>query len=385
MSYISIALIGLVLGVATSFVAARRSVKQPVSFNKDCECEFTALILNDPSVFLKIMELKSSDFAFKTYQDTFTKIQTTMYALNYDYSKVDPSNIDNEIIKFREIIEKDESFKKEFNELAEKVLQDNPEVYEKYKLVQTLPQLEENILDKGLTILDLAYDRTLYNGASKIVESTKNSEIPLERAYCKPSLTRNIISGLYGGLTLVLSFVLAQNSPYGESASFFVFLGFGLLAYFTLLWALVDIDTMYLDMYSFGFGFIAIASTALAAGIATGSLSLLLPGVVIAVGGAIIFEIANILYKLLRGRDGIGAGDTLILLASAGAPAALLSSWVIGYYSILFAFILGLIGWVTLFTLGKVSRSTPFAFGPYLAFGWILATMFYLYTQGFTL
>lgn len=392
LTYTILAVLGLFVGLLTSFYSAKRSQRQPVVFNLASENALLNLILKDPTLFLRLGELKPSDFAFPAHVTLYRELQEFYNTLPYfKPSELTEENIDASCAIFLNELENDTnavnslaSIRETFSETL-KIEEANLVKIKKQPALDTALTDKDYALKCASEILSDSQDRTYYNGKSEVVVSNTDPAIPLVRRYIKPSLLRLIASGVYGALVVPLSLFFASNSPYDDSSFVYVFMAFVLLSFFTLLWALVDIDTMYLDMKSFYVGLPLIYVTCLAAGLASNKPSMVLPGLVIAGGGFIVFEVSNFLYKVLRGRDGIGQGDSLILLASAGAPAALFSSWILGYYSMLFAFILGLIGWGFMFILRKVSKDSPFAFGPYLAFGWIVATLFFVYGDGLSL
>lgn len=421
LSYVAFGILGAVSAVLIAVVAARRSAAQPVSFSKETEEKLIALIIKNPSLYIRITEVKPSDFAFPKHSEFYASLRNIYETLDYDYSSLNSDNIELKSVEFSDYITNNSQFIENFNQISEKILEENFNInkfYEesfkerdieeardgKNRIATTVSRIvallkktfinknEENpeprdhdaelILEYGSLVVDDSYDRTIYNGTSVIRFIDSKDNPTLVRVHAPPSKFRLFFSAMYGVLTFPLALILADNSPYGDSAFWFVAASFMLLSLFTLLWAVVDLDTMYLDMKSFNVGFVLISVTSIAAAIAANNLSLLIPGAIIAIVGLLLFEVANFLYRILRGRDGLGSGDTLILLASAGAPAALLGSLLVGYYSIFFAFVLGLIGWFFLFLRNKVSRETPFAFGPYLAFGWIASCLLYLLDKG---
>lgn len=76
-------------------------------------------------------------------------------------------------------------------------------------------------------------------------------------------------------------------------------------------------------------------------------------------------------FKLLTGREGMGYGD-FKLLSAAGAWLG----WMALPYLVLIASILGLVIQGTLMAVSGSSESRPFAFGPYLALGFVILLLF---------
>ena len=146
----------------------------------------------------------------------------------------------------------------------------------------------------------------------------------------------------------------------------------------SVAWAVVDFDTMYLDTPMFWPTTAAAWLLAVLAGGLDQDWRRALAGVAVAVVGALVFEGSNLAYRLVRGRDGMGGGDTLILLATAGVPAAITGAWVLGYYVLIGSMVTAIVGWVVQRAVGRLDRHTPTAFGPYLALGWIIAVAVWL-------
>lgn len=86
-----------------------------------------------------------------------------------------------------------------------------------------------------------------------------------------------------------------------------------------------------------------------------------------AVVGYLVLWALRRLSKLLTGTEGMGQGD-LKLLAMLGAWGG----WQILPATLLMSSLVGVVVGVTLVTLGKINRTTPIPFGPYLACaGWL--------------
>jgi leader peptidase (prepilin peptidase)/N-methyltransferase len=95
-----------------------------------------------------------------------------------------------------------------------------------------------------------------------------------------------------------------------------------------------------------------------------------------------IFEVINLIYKRLRGSDGMGMGDTMIILGTIGVPTAISGAWQMGYRITMLSFLLGIVGWLYNKVKNNATKEEPFAFGPYLAVGWMLAVVTWQLTNG---
>lgn len=141
----------------------------------------------------------------------------------------------------------------------------------------------------------------------------------------------------------------------------------------SVIWALVDFDTLYIDYPTFFSLAPAAWATAVIAALAEGRPGRLLVGVGCALGCAAFFELSNLLFRLLRGMSGMGGGDSLLVLATVGVPAAVTGELWIGYASVIGSLLAAICGWAALAVVRRAGKQTPFALGPYLAIGWIVA------------
>jgi leader peptidase (prepilin peptidase)/N-methyltransferase len=229
------------------------------------------------------------------------------------------------------------------------------------------------LLEAGAHILADFEDRTLLNGVSEIVESDTDPATPLVRRYRRPGLLRVASSGALFATMLAAGARLVELSTATTAGALLGYLTVAVLAAGSLIWALVDWDTFYLDTPSFWPFTIVAWLGAIGTAALESEISRPLAGLAICAGGAVVFVGANLAYLLLRGVNGMGFGDTLILFATAGVPAALTGSWQLGYMAIIGSMLLGIVGWLLLRLAGRVTRESRFAFGPYLAIGWALA------------
>lgn len=234
------------------------------------------------------------------------------------------------------------------------------------------------VVDAGQAVLEAGMDRNRLSGAGLVLptstpDSTDVTRPPLHRVYVPPERGRRLVSSSLAAAAFALAPGLASSSGMTGAALVAATLSVLVLSVLSIVVSLVDLDTFYIDMPVFAAGSAVAWAGAAAAALLDGSPGRLLSGVGVIVVTALLFELGNRLHKLFRGHDGQGFGDTLILIATAGVPAALASSWTLGYYTIMAGMLLGVAGWVVGAARGRLTRSTPFAFGPYLSSGWVLA------------
>ena len=366
MPHLMIALIaGVLAALPLAWFAARRSVHQPVAFNLDAERCVLATVALDPYEYMRLTELRPEMFALDAHRSTWATLTEQLSVLPLLAPTTSRPDADLSIANERER-------KSLTEETAGVVL----EAVVAMLGVEALSELRagdvDELLEAGAYILADFEDRTLLNGVSEIVPSHDDPERPLMRRFRRPGLLRVASSGVLLSVMLAAGFRLVELTATTVAGRSFAYVSVVVLACGALLWALVDWDTFYLDTPTF-WPLTALAwAAAAAAAFADGEPSRVLAGVAICVGGAIVFVGSNLVYFLIRGVNGMGFGDTLILFATAGVPTALSGSWQLGYMSIIGSMLLGIIGWLLLRAAGRVTRESRFAFGPYLAIGWAI-------------
>lgn len=376
-------LLGLILGPSIAKYSAKRTVAQPVMIELEAEKGVLQGVLRDPQAFVFISEIKPVHFVNKdnaalwgaikqVYKDVEVPLPTESEEVFVEAYKAAPTTLIEEL-------EKNHS---EVYSHAETLLADEAEspegssivVDKKKKGLFTNSQLA--LLEAADKVHAAGLDREVFAGTATLSPGGEGETL-LVRRYQAPSRARTIFSSLLLGAIGALSPVLAASvMPQGELSWLLASAALFVLGVYSLIWALVDFDTMYIDFRSFFIGAgVAWGLTILSAW-AAGDMGRLLDGVWIILGTTFVFEAGNFLYSKLRGQSGMGFGDTIFVVATAGIPAAISGSWVLGYYTVLLAMVCGIIGWVIFRLRGKITLNTPFAFGPYLALGWIVAFTF---------
>lgn len=134
--------------------------------------------------------------------------------------------------------------------------------------------------------------------------------------------------------------------------------------------ALVDHDTQYIDTRTYTVTLLAAGALTVAAAVAGGDLGRLLPAAAVGAVTVAVFEGTNAVYTRQRGTAGLGFGDTLLVALTVALPAALSGSWVVGYVSVMVALLTAAAGWGLGQRAGRLTRESPFAFGPFLLAAW---------------
>lgn len=236
----------------------------------------------------------------------------------------------------------------------------------------------EELVAQASLVYNAGVDRHEYAGSARI-ERTGESRRPFRRIPSRPTPLRLLITTiLLGAGGLVAGSVASHTAVSGGDtlvqagiAAALVLLTIG-----SVIWTLVDLETMYVDMASFYAFAGASWAVTLAAASLKGAFVQALTGLLAVAGIVVFIEIVNQAYRRIRGRHGMGMGDYLLVLATIGVPVAITGSVMLGQIILIVSLLAGIVGWVfTRLTRPGFTRETPYAFGPYLACGWILGLL----------
>jgi prepilin signal peptidase PulO-like enzyme (type II secretory pathway) len=369
-SFILAGAAGLILGTPLVKLAAKRSTYQPIGVASEAERCLIATVMRDPYQYLRLTLLTPDMFAHRQHRE----IWATFDSLLTDAKEGAKSAIDSKDEKKLEALIVEMRLVNTVTPATVELIRERTLLHFSTDEIEGVAaRNEEELLDAGMLVLDAYDDRTRLNGASQIVETPEGSLTPLERVHTHAGIGRAVIGSLLLAVMFIVGAFTANVATSSKYGMLLAVSSFAVLSVGSLLWAFVDWDTFYLDTPSFWILGSISWVFAVAAAFADGDPKRVLAGLSIAVGGALVLEAANLAFKLLRGQDGMGGGDTLILLATAGVPAALTGSWQLGYLCVMGSMVLGVLGWVVLRLSGRITRESPFAFGPYLALGWALS------------
>lgn len=220
-------------------------------------------------------------------------------------------------------------------------------------------------------VVALHEERTLYPGA--VVWEEHDDELnSLRRVVRKPTMMRYVVhaSACGGGVTTSL---LLANGVDRVGGSAWGALALILLVCGGVVIASVDHDTLFLDtptlVVTGGGAWIA----AYLCATARHSSADLRAGVVVAVAWAVVFVAMNAMYRLVRGITGMGFGDVLITLATAGVPSVVGGDPLIGFAGVVAAMFVALLWHVPKLLGGSIGKRDAFALGPFLFVGWFVS------------
>lgn len=334
-----------VAGAAVTVLAARRSVAQPVALADDAEVTFLAHILATPATIALCGLLDGDHFASPRHAALWRELRTHAAITFHDDEPAARAQMVS--------VPADLAGRCTDRDLVADLLRRGA-------------CSESEALDAGMRILEAGDDRLVFGSqAAGELRPGGPGEATLVRTYRRPGPGRVTVGALLG----LCGAAAAAHADVSALAT----LSLGVLLLGSIVWALVDFDTLYVDyptMAIFGGG--AWALGALDAVLA-GEPGRIMIGVLGAAAVAGSFELANYAFKKVRGIDGLGGGDAVIVLATVGVPALVTGSGWVAYASTLSALLLAIAGWVVLRVRRGATAHTPFALGPYLALGWIVA------------
>lgn len=165
---------------------------------------------------------------------------------------------------------------------------------------------------------------------------------------------------------------LAWSAWPGPSGPFlFALAALMMLAAACFVLALVDLDTLRADtatvMVGVGGGWLL----AVAAAIVGGHIGRVVVAAAVTVAVVAYLEATTWLYRRLRGREGLGFGDTLVTVGTVGVPAALTGSPTVAFVALLGGLTAVAVGHVAAMLQGRASDVAAPAV-PALASGWIV-------------
>jgi hypothetical protein len=358
---------GAIIGPALALVAAKRATRQPVDFDIAAEQDLLRWIIHSPADIVRVQDLEAEHFASTDHVTLWNTIRTFCAAV----PRVD--------------IDADEITIAEAGSFAPKDLHQLLTSQHPHLLAAFDNAVErERGMQAAQYIYDTGRDRIMYPGNSPIVRGDVG-EAPLVRRYVAPRIGRHLIAALLTAAAGAISPLLAAQLwptglPYLLALAALVCLTVG-----SVIWALVDQDTMMIDLETF-FPLAGVAWVlTLIADIVGGEPLRALSGFLLSLGIAAFFLIINRLYRRFKQAttgvavDGMGGGDSWLVIATAGVPAALAGEANLWYLCAMSGMVAAITVWLVRWpTPWRISRTTPFAFGPYLALGWILGSWAYI-------
>lgn len=373
-------LLAVVLALCSPLVIAlarRRVVAQPLDVHLDEERRVVTHILGSPGMYVYVHQLRGGHFVDNDLGVIWSRIAEACEGISLPETPADARAAYALLETFESVVPAD------IVERVGRTLERDGDIAAGRALRELLATSDRETLTREELVADASkiynagVDRGEYAGSARI-ERTGDPLRPLRRVASRTSPLRAAISVI----TLAVGGYVAERVAVGEAdgaARLAIAAAIVLLTIGSVIWTLVDLETMYVDTASF----YALAGASwlgvFAAAFLQGTLRPALTGLLV-VGGIVGFiEVVNQVYRRIRGRDGMGMGDYLLVLATIGVPVGVTGNLLLGQVILIVSLLSGVIGWVfTRLTRPGFTRETPYAFGPYLACGWLLGTLVWM-------
>lgn len=371
-------LLGVLLAVCTPLVlmvARRRVVAQPLETHLDAERSVLTHVLTTPGTYVYVHQLRGEHFVDQQLGSIWSLIAAETVGVAI------PTTPSEEHAAYELLANVESSVP---TDLAERVLTrlktagDTGTVAMLRELAGGTTVLSrEELVAAASKVYNAGVDRGEYAGSARI-ERTGDPLRPLRRIASRTSALRAAVSLVILATGGYLAERLAVLQGEG-AARVAIAVAISLLTIGSVIWTLVDLETMYIDSASFyvlaGASWAAVAVAALL----QENLNRALTGLLV-VGGMVGFiEVVNRVYRRIRGRDGMGMGDYLLVLATIGVPVGITGNLLLGQVILIASLLAGIVGWgFARLTRPGFTRETPYAFGPYLASGWLLGVLVWM-------
>lgn len=347
-------------------IARTRALAQPLLAHPDAEREVISALLQTPSLYVYIHQLRGAHFT----DEGLGEIWTAISARN---SIVAVPDVDNNKQAMR-ILEGLEELVP--TDLDAHLRESNLSVQARASLsnvpTATGKSTPGRVIEQASLVFNAGEDRLEYAGNSH-VELTGDPQKPLRRVLGATTMGRKLIVAVMLAVGGVVSLAVGAGRS-TDASGWLITAALLVLTIGSVIWALVDQDTMYIDLPTFYIFTAGSWLLAILAGLLGEGLSVPLRGLVVSVVVVLFIEVINQIFRRVRGQDGMGGGDYLLIVATIGVPVAVTGDWVLGQWVLILSLLAGIVGWVTArLTKPGFSKASPYAFGPYLASGWLIA------------
>lgn len=346
-----VASIGVILGVMAVRFAQKRNQAQPVESDVAAENKVLEFLEKDPAQYARAMgEMREVDYTNPSRRARYAAV-VSLYMRSTEEAGL-------ERIKDASSRQDEEALQREMQHVRARA-----------GGVELAADEVREYLRLGETVLSMAAGREQNTERSRI-EETGDDRRPHRRIESEVRLGRLVLGGIFGGIGSLLGYAVA-SATFDGPARWAAIVAMILVSTGGIAIGAVDLDTFYLDTLMFwvwaGSSWTAIVVAAWIEGRYDG----VVIGLGSALGVAASFEIVARVWGKLSGMTQ-GAGDTWIVLCTAGVPSAVAGEWRIAVWSIL-AGAIGAAGhWGAIAIKRGASRNTPVPFGPWLIAGaWV--------------
>lgn len=372
------AVIGAVAGWWAVTHAARRAVHQPLETAVGDEVTLLLGVLSNLRRLPYLTTIEAKDFAVGAHQRIWTAL---VHAASAELATLPAEPTDDDCGDVGDaLLERAD----EIHAQLQALLAGSPTGYADLGLLAQMSAMsaerdvtDEEVVLAGEVVWLVGSDRQRFAGQGRVgpsrtPDSTDPASPPIQRFPTPPSVMRRLTGAALAAVAFAVAPFLAESVGLTGVSLWLGVAALATLATGSLVMSLVDLETMFIDLrtlvWTSAGGWLLAAA---AVGVDGRWSSLAVGGVVVA-ATAVVFEAGNRLYRWRNGIDGQGFGDTMLVVATVGVPAALSGDWLVGYYGVFAAFGLAAAGWLIGFVLRRAHKDQPFAMGPYLAGGWLV-------------
>lgn len=364
--------------------AARRSVAQPLDIAVEDEKIFLIGVLSDLGRLPYVTTIQISDFAAGAHARIWAALlesaEPVLSRLSAEPTEEECAELGDELRGQAE----------EVHVAIHRTLQSSEHARVDLERLRYLSEVsseqevsDEAVVEAGQVVLLTGNSRNTLSGWGRVAPSSTPDSLdpdypPLRRILTVPSRVRRTVSALLAAVCGGLLYGLVAASGLDDVAAGLGVAALAVLMVGSLIISLVDLDTLYIDLRTFLVMSLGAWGLTIAAVGVAGAWDRILAGLIMVFGVVVLFEGANRIYRWRRGVDGQGFGDTLIVIATVGIPAALTGEWMLGYFSVMGGLVTAVLGWFIDRMRGGGGQKAPFAFGPYLAAGWLVGWVAFL-------
>lgn len=340
--------LGGALGAVSGWVASKRSVHQPIDACIDEENTVLRYLQKDPAQWVRAYGvLHTESFTSAERRVAWSEIETSCRAVLGD----------------EKIKDLEKALHSRDEESISLIIDNVREQTGGVALVES--ELQE-YLKSGGNVAGSADSRS-QNTERSPIRPTDTGTKPFERIYV-PAGAHRLIGAAVAGAVFGAVGSWAVGLRYQGVALWLGVLSMITLAVGGIVISLVDWDTFYLDTPSFWLWASTSWAAIAAASIVDGSSKDLIIGAVSSIAVAAGFEGIARVWGKLRGITQ-GAGDTWIVICTAGIPALVAAEWQVAAWAVIAGAVGAAAHWIYLAAFRGANRETPLPFGPWLVAG----------------
>lgn len=344
-------IIGSIIGLAAAALSTYRSAAQPTGAKGVEERQLIGAVLNNPALYRYATIVTPDDFSWEPHQQLWAALSDTAvdddepaHVAEAAQHGVPSKTITLSATELQAVV-------------ADRVEDDLDDVVavgantSRDELLKIGGEVMSASAGRGITGWDVPEPGTRFDAA-------------LVRERKPVSVTRLVMSALFAAASLGLV-AAAGTSGVALAAA-------GVLLAGSVLAALVDLDTLYVDTWS-----LIVLAAAIVVGLVaaydSGDLTerlLFTALVLVVVIGS--FELVAWIWSKVRGQMGLGGGDSIVLVPTLSVPILATGQVEAALWGLVAGLFISIVAQMALIISGRAKRDTPFALVPYLLAGWPL-------------